>query len=242
MKFGLQMYTVRDACETEKDFLHTLRAVKEQGYDGVELAGYHDVPAKELKAVLEELGLTVLASHESVERLEHELEEVLEYNHAIGNQNIVCAYSPASSTEELEKLHNVLMNAEKSAQKYGMHILYHNHSHEFNLVDGKRPIDCIKEYCMLELDTYWVFNSKVDVCDYIKANASRIGLIHLKDGGLDSNPCAIGEGKNDIHGIINTAKEAGFEWLIVENDNPTPDGLSDTARSIHHLKTKYNAF
>lgn len=95
---------------------------------------------------------------------------------------------------------------------------------------------------MLELDTYWVFNSKVDVCDYIKANASRIGLIHLKDGGLDSNPCAIGEGKNDIHGIINTAKEAGFEWLIVENDNPTPDGLSDTARSIHHLKTKYNAF
>ena len=73
----------------------------------------------------------------------------------------------------------------------------------------------------------------------MKANATKIGLVHLKDGSLNANPCAIGEGKNDIQSIIDATKEIDLEWLIVENDNPEPDGLSDSARSIHNLKTKY---
>ena len=239
MKIALQLYTVRDSCGTPEKFLQTLREVKKQGYDGVEFAGFSGLTAQELKAALDEIGLTVVASHESLERLENELDEVLEYNHLIGNKNIVCAYSPASSNEELQKLQKVLQAAIKAAQKYGINVFYHNHSHEFVPVDGVRPLDRIKDYCMLELDTYWLFNSKEDVCGYMKANAPKVGLIHLKDGGLDANPCAIGEGQNDIQGIIDTAEEIGIEWLIVENDNPVPDGLSDTARSIHNLKTRY---
>ena len=219
MKIALQLFSVRDACKTKEDFLRTLKEVKKQGYDGVEFAGYHDLTAQELKT----------ASRN----------DVLEYNRGIGNKNIVCAYSPADSEENLQKLRRVLQSAQKAAQKYGMNVFYHNHSHELLPLNGKIPLDVIKEYCMLEPDTYWLFNGKVDVCAYIKANAPRIGLIHLKDGGLNADPCTIGEGKNDIQGIIDAAKEIGSEWLIVENDNPKPDGLSDSARSIHNLKTKY---
>ena len=239
MKIALQLFSVRDACKTKEDFLRTLKEVKKQGYDGVEFAGYHDLTAQELKTASRKIGLTPVASHESLDRLENELDDVLEYNRGIGNKNIVCAYSPADSEENLQKLRRVLQSAQKAAQKYGMNVFYHNHSHELLPLNGKIPLDSIKEYCMLEPDTYWLFNGKVDVCAYIKANAPRIGLIHLKDGGLNADPCTIGEGKNDIQGIIDAAKEIGSEWLIVENDNPKPDGLSDSARSIRNLKTKY---
>ena len=37
-KIGLQLYTVRDACE--KDFPGTLKAVAAAGFSGVEFAGY----------------------------------------------------------------------------------------------------------------------------------------------------------------------------------------------------------
>jgi sugar phosphate isomerase/epimerase len=205
----------------------------------VEFAGYHGLNSQELEAILKELGLIPVASHESLERLEVELDEVLRHNREIGNKNIVCSYSPANSEESLQKLQKVLQAAQKAAQKYGMNVFYHNHSHELAPVNGKIPLDGIKEYCMLELDTYWLFSAKVNVKSYMKTNATKIALVHLKDGGLNANPCAIGEGKNDIQGIIDTAKEIGLEWLIVENDNPEPDGLSDSARSIHNLKTKY---
>ncbi|MCI1991197.1 MAG: sugar phosphate isomerase/epimerase [Oscillospiraceae bacterium] len=239
MKTALQLFSVRDACKTKEDFLRTLKEVKKQGYDGVEFAGYHGLTAPELKAALQELELTPVASHESLDRLENELDDVLEYSRGIGNRNIVCAYSPADSEENLQRLRRVLQSAQKAAKKYEMNVFYHNHSHELVPVNGKIPLEVIKEYCMLELDTYWLFNAKIDVCSYMKANASRIGLIHLKDGGLNADPCTIGEGKNDIQGIIDTAREIDREWLIVENDNPKPDGLSDSARSINNLKTKY---
>lgn len=240
MKIALQLYTVRDRCETGPDLLDTLREVKKLGYDGVEFAGYAGLNAQEIKSVLTETGLEPVATHESLDRLENSLEEVLSFAKAVGCKNIVCAYASTESREDLGHLKKVLSAASERAEKSGMTVLYHNHTGEFRPLDGTRPLDEIKKYCMLELDTYWAFDSKVDVCVYLRENKGRIGLIHLKDGSLDSVPCAVGEGKNDIAGIVDTAKKLGYDWLIVENDKPVPDGLSDAGRSIRNLKTKYS--
>ena len=55
----------------------------------------------------------------------------------------------------------------------------------------------------------------------------------------NGNPCAIGEGKNDILGILRASAEIGVEWVVVENDDPTPDGLSDVQRSIEWIHHNY---
>ena len=70
----------------------------------------------------------------------------------------------------------------------------------------------------------------------------RIGLLHLKDGSRDGHPCAIGEGEADIRAVLEAARDMGAEWVIVENDNPVPDGFSDVARSMDTLKTKFADF
>ena len=48
---------------------------------------------------------------------------------------------------------------------------------------------------------------------------------------------ALGEGNCDIPEVIRAAKDIGIEWLIVENDDPVPNGLDDVGRSIKYLKS-----
>jgi sugar phosphate isomerase/epimerase len=236
MKFALQLYTIRDCYLTANEFLAVLKQVREIGYEGVEFAGYAGLPADELKAALDELELIPVASHESVERLENNLEEVIAYNRTLGCRYIVCAYSPAASENDMERLEHIIKAAQKKAAHYDMLVLYHNHSHEFSKLNERLPIDIIKNYCMLEPDTYWIFNSKNDPADFLRKNSDNIGLVHLKDGDGEGHPCAIGEGINDIASVLKASMDIGVPWVVVENDFPEPNGLSDAARSMQAVK------
>ncbi|NLA77489.1 MAG: sugar phosphate isomerase/epimerase, partial [Clostridiales bacterium] len=60
-------------------------------------------------------------------------------------------------------------------------------------------------------------------------------LLHIKDG-VDRHPMALGEGECDLKAVIDGAKAAGIEWLVLENDDPVPDGISDITRSMKYLK------
>ena len=63
MKFpvALQLYSIRT--DMEKDVLSTLKAVKEMGYDGVELAGFYGIAPAQMKAYLDEVGLIPVSAH-----------------------------------------------------------------------------------------------------------------------------------------------------------------------------------
>ena len=129
--------------------------------------------------------------------------------------------------------------AQVAASPHGVTLAYHNHSHEFRpLPGGERPIDRIQSFCKLEPDTYWIYHSGEDPARYLREHAENIALVHLKDGDGAGRPCAIGEGQNDIAGILEASGEIGVEWVIVENDDPVPDGLSDVRRSLRWIQER----
>ena len=53
-----------------KDVYATLKRTAELGYTGVEFAGYFGIPAEQMKAWLDELGLKAYSSHTNVFRSE----------------------------------------------------------------------------------------------------------------------------------------------------------------------------
>ncbi len=55
-RVGMQLYTVRDLMA--KDFEGTLARIAELGYKEVEFAGYFEKSPKDVRAVLDKLGLT----------------------------------------------------------------------------------------------------------------------------------------------------------------------------------------
>jgi len=78
---ALQLYTVRE--QMASDFAGTLRAVARIGYAGVELAGYGSLSVTQLRDLLRELGLQVAGNHVALDRLERQLDKVLEENLAL---------------------------------------------------------------------------------------------------------------------------------------------------------------
>ena len=114
---------------------------------------------------------------------------------------------------------------------------YHNHTEEFTVLEnGKTAMEIFADKVKLELDTYWSFHAGVDNYEYITAHKNDIQLIHIKDG-IDGKPMALTEGNNDLDAVIRAVKDTGIEWVILENDDPVPDGLSDVTRSMKYLES-----
>ncbi len=146
--------------------------------------------------------------------------------------------APHSTMEQCVRTGKVLGRAkEYGMEKYGITTYYHNHSEEFKPLRNKRlPIDVIGSYCDLEIDTYWSHHAGVDNYKFLMSHRDKIIHLHVKDG-IGGNPKALGEGDCDIKQVVKAAKAMELEWLIVENDDPVPNGFDDIARSLKYLKS-----
>lgn len=238
-KLAVQLYTVRE--EASRDFIGTLEKVAQLGYEGVEFAGFFGTTAKVLKVHLERLGLTAVGSHTSLEDLTDRLEEVIAYNKVIGNKYIICPWSDIKDKESLETVADTLRKAAHTLIAHDMMLLYHNHDHEFKEIEGSYILNQLFETCKglgAEIDTFWVHRAGVDVKEYLLKHRDIVKLIHLKDGTTE-HLTAIGEGTAPIGTVMEVAKTLELEWVIVENDTPTPNGLEDIERSIKYIKANF---
>ena len=226
--------------EKGENFFDVLKKLKELGFDGVEFAGYYGYSAEEIKEKLEEYDLIPVGSHVEPEDLKiDKLDETLKFCSILGMDMVGVGTAPHKTIEETIATRDILDRAYKEAAKRGITVYYHTHYDEFfPFSDGRRPIDILMPVCSIEVDTYWSFYAGVDTYRFISENRDRIPLLHIKDG-RDGNPCALGEGNNDLLSIAKIAKELNMEWVILENENPEPDGLSDSSRSIKYLRAHF---
>lgn len=133
INIGLQLYTLRDL--TALEFEGTLRKVAELGYQGVEFAGYGDIPAEQMKSLLDELGLQGFSSHVSLEAMRKDLQKEIDYLKTIGAAYMICPFlmpeDRPQSSEEWSKLFSELQEIGTEVSKQGLIFGYHNHDFEF---------------------------------------------------------------------------------------------------------------
>lgn len=235
MKLAVQLYSLRDMVKCGEDFLKILEEVKKLGFDGVEFAGYHGLSAETIKAKLDELGLVAVGAHIGLDDFkEDKIAETAAFHKTLGCLYCGVGGAPHDTVEDCEYGAEVLA---KGSEVMGIPTYYHNHTEEFTpLANGKTAMEIFAEKTKLEIDTYWSFHAGVDNYKYITEHKDDILLVHIKDG-IDGKPMALTEGNNDLDAIIRAVKDTGIEWVILENDDPVPDGLSDVARSMRYLKS-----
>ncbi|MCR2806160.1 sugar phosphate isomerase/epimerase family protein [Paenibacillus soyae] len=250
MSIGLQMYTLRDA--TAQDFEGTLRQVAALGYEGVEFAGYGDIPAERMRDLLQELGLKAIGSHIGLHLLENNLDNEIAYLKTIGAKYAICPWLPVEA-RDTEAWRTHLVNFEKYGARFaeeGIVFCYHNHDFEFEVeIDGQIVFDALyeritPEKLQVEMDIGWVQYSGVDPLAYIRKYAGRLPLLHLKDyrggeKGKQIDTVELGRGDLPLNAIIETASEASVEWLIVEQDTCANPPLESVATSMEWVKANY---
>lgn len=243
---GLQVYSIRE--ETEQDFIKAMREVKEMGYDGVELAGIYGHQPEEIRDWLDNIGLIPISAHVPYSELRDNLENTVAIYATIGCKYIAIPYlieEERYGTKVYEDFLEFIPNIAKECEKQGVILLYHNHDFEFLKTEENEYIldDLFQRFppnvLQAEIDTCWVKASNVDPIKYVQQYKDRCPVVHLKDftGELPVEFTPIGQGVQDIKGLLEASIESGAKWIIVEQDSHAINlPMEDTRLSIQYLK------
>jgi sugar phosphate isomerase/epimerase len=159
-----------------------------------------------------------------------------------GLKYLVCASIPLSTTEEINQAVEILSKAGEAAKKAGISMCYHNHTHEFEKVDGKIPYDQLlqinSDILKMELDLGWATAAGMDPVEMFKKNPGRYPLWHVKDIVMaEKMPTEIGNGGVDFKRIFAASKESGMQYFFVEQDGATHP-IESITTSYTYLATK----
>ncbi|MCS7061131.1 MAG: TIM barrel protein, partial [Anaerolineae bacterium] len=144
-KIGLQLYTVREAAKA--DFVGVLKQVAAIGYTGIEAGGYlGGLPVRELRIILDDLGLTFIGGHVGIKDLNNRFEATLEDYAALGARYIGTSWLPEEYRKDAAGWQRAARAMEKAALmcvKHDITFFHHNHDMEFAHLDGRYAFDVL---------------------------------------------------------------------------------------------------
>lgn len=242
-QIGLQLYTVRRPAAD--DLSGTLRAVAEAGFRDVELAGLPGIPAHELLSHLDAAGLRPIAAHVSLDAFRSDLGGTLDWLEAVACARAVIPWLPAedrSGPGRVREVAGELGEIAEAAGRRSIGLAYHNHDFEFGDMDGTSMwgvlLEALPASIDLELDVYWAAVAGRGPVDLIEQLGPRVKLLHMKDLAAGPTPvdAPAGQGTLDWPRIVGAAREAGVEWYVVEQDEPS-DPIADAAGALRFLRS-----
>ncbi|MBI2690172.1 MAG: sugar phosphate isomerase/epimerase [Acidobacteria bacterium] len=227
---GLELYSVRQ--ELQKDDVGTLKAAAKMGYECVEFyspyTNWDVAKAKDIRKLLDDLGMKCLSTHNGAQSFAPErIDHAIELNSILGSKLIIMA--SAGKVVDLAGWKAVAERLNASAEKMkpaGLRAGFHNHLVEFQLLDGKRPMEVLAaettKNVVLQLDVGTCVEAGVDPVEWIKKNPGRIASMHCKDWSRDPAigfKALLGEGEALWKKIFAAAeKTGGVECYLVEQE------------------------
>ena len=214
--------------EAKEDFWGTMRRVAEIGYQGIEGAAQllqGDVAANLRR--FHELGLQVLATSASREKLRDGLDQVLAEAKALQSPRVSVWWGPCESRDAVLRDAELYNAAGARLAAEGVKLCYHNHEHEFRTTfDGLCALDVLAEHTdpkavWFELDIAWITFGGEDPARVLRRMAGRVPAIHVKDlWSLEERGrfTAVGTGVVKVREAVQAAIETGVEWVVIEQD------------------------
>ncbi len=181
-----KVYVQVASCSREfrEDFEGSIQKIAQAGYDGLELFDgiYGGYSAKDLKARLAELNMSVIGAHIRMDQFD----EQVAYLPESGCQYLVCPGLHVASKEEAYEAAEKLNAWGKQSNAAGLRFGYHNHNSDFDVYDNQTVIDVLirntdPELVFFELDVAWAWRAGVNASEFIKQYNGRFELLHVKE-------------------------------------------------------------
>jgi len=258
-KLAVQMFTIRDYTETASDLASSLEKIAAMGYPAVQMSAVRamngdspSVSAKEARTMLDDNGLTCIATHRDWQEMLNNIDKEIEFHKTLGCDFAAVGGVPAEYERSIDGYRKWLkdtISVIAALKAEGIRFGHHNHSHEFFRPQPNGPtledilIDEGGSDLMMELDLYWIAHAGVNCERILERCTGRVPVIHLKDKeillptGNESTMCPIGEGTMDWQHIIPACEKAGVEWYAIEQDECRRDPFDCLKSSYDYLTT-----
>lgn len=255
LPLAIQLYSVRDQMKQDLDM--ALAGVAAAGFKEVESAALPKKPAKEIRAALTKAGLRCVSSHHGFADLAADPEAAFAYDAELGSRFVICASpghrNPATkganfSLDDWKFCAENFNRWADSAAKHGITLGYHNHIHEFDMVDNTSPYELLLKECdpkkiTFEMDCGWVRVAKQDPIALMQKHPHRFSMLHVKDfhlnGGSEAKVTELGKGDIDYRPILAQArKNQSILHAFVEQeafDVPWQESLKIDAEYMRRL-------
>jgi sugar phosphate isomerase/epimerase len=279
-QIGLELWTVRDLLP--KDYEGTLAKVAQIGYKEVEPAtDYAGMEPKPFRAMLDRYGLSAPSTHVGATDgpgLEKQLEGFqimgIQYTEIRGGGGGgargggqgagpagagaargagAAPQRPSQTEESVKRTAGEINRHGQIAKKFGMKMLIHNHTQEFQpLEGGKLPYDVLlaetdPALVAMQLDIGWATVAGQNILEMFRKHPGRFELWHVKDArGIrlmtpqmaqaerqrSAMLVPVGQGEIDYKPIFANAAQAGLKHFCVEQDNAADWGDSPAAARV----------
>ncbi|SDE61910.1 Sugar phosphate isomerase/epimerase [Paenibacillus sp. UNCCL117] len=242
-----QLYTLREFLKTPEDIEATLRRVKAIGYDAIQVSGMGPIEPEKLKQLVDDIGLTICATHISYDRLTKDLPAVIREHQLWGCKYVGLGAMPADyrgSEEGYVRLAEEFSAIGAELAKHGLQFVYHNHKFEFEKFGDRTGMDVLLQQSVspdfgFELDMYWVQAGGASPVDWVNKVKGRMQVIHLKDMEIVDDQqvyAEIGRGNLNWPAIIEACRATGVEWYVVEQDQCRRDPFESLTISYNYLQ------
>ena len=257
----IQLYSLRTILDgvnkdgkVSESYTKLLKDLADMGYTSVETANYdngkfYGRTPQQFKEDCEKAGLKVLSAHTNRGLSDQELAsgdftEAMKWwkrciadHKAAGMEYIVCPWMGVPKTmKDLLTQCKYLNEIGKLCKQSGIKFGYHNHSHEFQKVEGKTMYDVMlentdPEYVFFEMDVFWTVWGQNSPVNYFKKYPGRFKMFHIKDYREIGQSGMVG-----YDAIFNNADKAGMENFVVELEQSEAPSIVDGVRiSIDYL-------
>lgn len=257
----IQLYSLRTILDgvnkdgkVSESYIKLLKDLADMGYTSVETANYdngkfYGRTPQQFKEDCEKAGLKVLSAHTNRGLSDQELasgdfteamkwwKQCIADHKAAGMEYIVCPWMGVPKTmKDLLTQCKYLNEIGKLCKQSGIKFGYHNHSHEFQKVEGKTMYDVMlentdPEYVFFEMDVFWTVWGQNSPVNYFKKYPGRFKMFHIKDYREIGQSGMVG-----YDAIFNNADKAGMENFVVELEQSEAPSIVDGVRiSIDYL-------
>lgn len=209
---AVQQFQLGTVMGSEAEARSTLHAMKEAGYDGIELCGFMIKPTPfavrlltkmagmpvgkggklNWKELVNDAGLKVAGIHEDLGSIERDPDAIIRETEDFDTKYIVITgmyrFDYGNETAVRELVARLNKAGERLAQS-GVRLLYHNHNVEFLQVAPEKTAYTLLQretdpsYVNFEFDSYWATEAGVYALDIMRQLGTRMKLYHINDRG-----------------------------------------------------------
>jgi sugar phosphate isomerase/epimerase len=244
---AVELFTLREQLVDADAIAAGFARVREMGYEGVELAGLGPIESGRLGELLRETGLVACSAHVGWERLRDDTDAAVADCRTWGCSHLAVPSIPLEyrSAAGYARFAGEATAVAARLRTAGIRLSYHNHAFELQRYGGQSGLEILyqaSDPALLDsqIDTYWIQYGGGNPAAWIRRLRGRAPTVHVKDMDVsDGDPvmAEIGEGNLDWADVLGACRDAGVEWLIVEQDETRRDPFESLAISRRNLRT-----